>query len=388
MITRKLEQQILKSLEYFPSVAILGPRQAGKTTLAKILMSKVGKEVIYVDLENPENQSMVSEPILFFQANIEKCIFIDEIQRKPELFPILRSTIDENRVPARFVLLGSASHDLLFLSSETLTGRIVFTELTPFLLSEINEQVQMNDHWLFGGFPQPCLINDYNFRADWFKSFFLTYVERDFRILGLNANSDALSRFFRMMAYENGNTLNKSNLAKSLGRNLTQIDNFINYFQQAFLLRVLPSWSGNLKKRLVKSPKIYLRDSGLLHYLLNIRNLNDLISHPALGNSWEGYALEQIIRELDDEFDYYFYRTQDGTECDLVLVRSNKPFCAVEMKFTSSPKRTKSLTTAIADLETRYNFIIVPQVKQPYPLDEKIWVTDLPGFIDKIRKIS
>ncbi len=388
MITRKLEHQILKSLEYFPSVAILGPRQSGKTTLAKILMSKVGKEAIYLDLENPEDQSMISEPLLFFRANMDKCIFIDEIQRKPELFPILRSIIDEKREPARFVLLGSASHDLLFLSSETLTGRIVFTELTPFLLSEINAQIPMNDHWLYGGFPQPCLINDNIFRAEWFKSFFLTYVERDFRMLGLNANTDGLSRFFRMMAFENGNILNKSNLSKSLERNFSQIDDFINYFQQAFLLKVLPSWSGNLKKRLTKSPKIYLRDSGLLHYLLNIKSLNDLISHPALGNSWEGYVIEQIIREFDDEFEYYFYRTQDGTECDLVLVRSNMPFCAVEMKFTSSPSRTKSLTTAIADLETKYNYIVVPQIKQPYQLDEKIWVTDIPGFIEIIRKIS
>jgi len=381
MINRLLEDRILKALQHFPAAAILGPRQAGKTTLAKMIRGHLVKESFYLDLENPDDQVLLTEPFKFFQANSEKCIIIDEIQRKPDLFPLLRSAIDQDRQPGRFILLGSASAELLFISSETLTGRIIYTELTPFLICEIWTLKTVQDHWLFGGFPQPFLIEKEDFRYEWFRSFFMTYVERDFRMIGLGALPANLSRFFSMLAHIHGNILNKSMLAKSLALNLATINTYLNYFKQAFLIRELSPWHQNIGKRLVKSPKIYVRDSGLLHYLLKIKNYNDLLGHPAFGNSWEGYVIEQIISCIGDSYEYYYYRTQDGTEADLMIVQGNKPKYTIEIKFSSSPKLSKGFITAIRDLGTSRNFIIVPEVRQSYSLSDNITVHDLNGFI-------
>jgi len=381
MINRLLEDRIIKALQHFPAAAILGPRQVGKTTLAKMIRDHLGKESFYLDLENPDDQALLSEPFKFFQANREKCIIIDEIQRKPELFPLLRSAIDQERLPGRFILLGSASPELLFISSETLTGRIIYTELTPFLICEIRSLKSVLDHWLFGGFPQPFMIDNEEFRYEWYRSFFMTYVERDFRMIGLGALPANLSRFFSMLAHIHGNILNKSMLAKSLTLNLGTINTYLNYFKQAFLIRELLPWHQNSGKRLVKSPKIYIRDSGLFHYLLKIKSYNDLLGHPALGNSWEGYVIEQIISCLGDKFDYYFYRTQDGTECDLLMVEGIKPKYTIEIKYTSTPKLSKGFITAIRDLGANHNFILVPEVRQSYSLSNNIIVNDLDGFL-------
>jgi len=383
MINRLLSKKIISALKHFPAVAILGVRQCGKTTLSKMLINSVTRECIYIDLENPEDIVMLTDPLSFFKANEDKCIILDEIQRKPDLFPLLRSVIDKKRNPASFIILGSASSELLFMSSETLTGRIVYEELTPFVFPEINNNITIQDHWLYGGFPQPCLIDDAEFRQNWFRSFFTTYVERDFRLLGLNANPDNLSRFFMMLAHSTGNILNKSSFSKSLELNQSTISNYLKYFERAFLIRILPSWHYNLKKRIVKSPKVYIRDSGLLHYLLRIKNFNSLLGHYVLGNSWEGYVIEQIIICLGNSFDYYFYRTQDGTECDLVITDNLKPINCIEIKFTSTPKRTRGFLTAINDLNTEKNYLIIPECRQPYQIDNKITVCDLLQFLNE-----
>jgi uncharacterized protein len=385
MIKRKLEDRIVKALEHFPAAAILGPRQVGKTTLAKSLRDRLDKESFYIDLENPDDLVLLTEPFRFFQANKEKCIIIDEIQRSKELFPLLRSAIDQDRKPGRFILLGSASPELLFMSSETLSGRIIYTELTPFLLSEIRSLKSIQDHWLFGGFPQPFLIDDEIFRNEWYRSFFMTYVERDFRMLGLGAMPANLSRFFSMLAHIHGNLLNKNTLANSLALNQVTISTYIDYFKQAYLIRELPSWHQNIGKRIVKSPKIYIRDSGLLHYLHKIKNMNEMLGHPILGFSWEGYVIEQIISYAGDSYDYYFYRTQDGTEADLLMVQGNKPKYTIEIKYTSTPKLTKGFSTAIADLHTTDNFIVVPEVRQSYSLSDKVIVQDVNGFLESIQ---
>ncbi len=267
-----------------------------------------------------------------------------------------------------------------------MSGRIIYAELCPFLWNEVSENTTIYNHWMFGGFPQPCLSNDDVFRKEWFKSFILTYVERDFRILGLSSSPSNLSRFFSMMAHLHAGILNKSSLSRSLAINQITVSKYLSYFQQAFLLRELPAWHRNIGKRLIKSPKIFVRDSGLLHFLLRINNYNEVLAHPVLGSSWEGYIIEQIISSLGDEFAYYYYRTQDGTECDLVLEKSNKPFCAIEIKFTSTPKRSKSFTTAIQDLGTECNFLIIPQVRLSYSLATNITVTDLEGFLETITQ--
>ncbi len=288
----------------------------------------------------------------------------------------------EKREPARFIILGSASSELLFMSSETLAGRIAYEELTPFLYPEIKDSVSINEHWFHGGFPQPCLTRDNAFRQNWFQSFFTTYVERDLRLLGLNASPNYLSRFFLMAAHFNGNILNKSIFAKSLELKTVTISTYLQYFERAFLLRILPPWHYNLKKRLVKSPKIYVRDTGLLHYLLRIKDYNALLGNYILGNSWENYVIEQIISFLGSRYDYYYYRTQDGAECDLVITDNVKPLACVEVKFTSTPKMTKSFSTTIQDLKTDKNYVVVQECRILYGLSENITVCSLPQFLE------
>lgn len=375
-------------MEYFPAVAILGPRQSGKTTLSKMVRVNIQHESIYLDLENPQDQAKLTDPISFFRANTNNCVILDEIQRNPELFPLLRSMIDEDRRPGRFILLGSASPELLFMSSETLTGRIVYLELYPFLFCEVKGIKSITDHWLFGGFPQPFLNDIPDFRKEWFKSFFTTYIERDLRLLGLNANSQNLSRFFMMLAHISGNILNKNNLSKSLELNKAAISDYLSYFERAFLIRRLPPWFQNIKKRLVKSPKIYLRDSGLLHYLLNITDYNSILGNPAIGHSWEGYIIEQIAGCLGDDYSYYFYRTQDGAECDLLITKGITPICSIEIKFTSVPRLTRSFTICIEDLGTKCNFVIIPDCPRSFNLNEKITVCSLEGFFSEFEKLK
>jgi predicted AAA+ superfamily ATPase len=388
MIERQLKNRILSVMEFFPAVAILGPRQSGKTTLAKMVMKNLSRESYYLDLENPLDLARLTDPLAFFRANMEKCIIIDEIQRNPELFPILRSVVDEDRQPGRFILLGSASPELIFLSSESLTGRIVYMELTPFIYCEVKQIKHEHDHWMRGGYPQPFLNDKNEFRKEWFKSFFMTYIERDLRLLGLNANTQNLSRFFFMLAHQSGSILNKSSLSKSLEQNLATITNYLNYFEKAYLVRVLQPWHQNIKKRLVKSPKVYIRDTGLLHYLLGINDFNSLLGNPVIGHSWEGYVIEQIVGCLGDDYRYYYYRTQDGTECDLLITKGIHPICCIEAKFTSSPKMTRSFTTCISDLETRDNFIIIPTCPQSFNLSPNISVCDLENFFSEIKKAN
>lgn len=387
MINRILESRIILGLKNFPAAAILGPRQAGKTTLAKMIKDRLPGDSFYLDLENPDDQALLTEPFKFLQVNTDKCVIIDEIQRRPDLFPILRTVIDQDRRPGRYIVLGSASPELLFMSSETLTGRIIYTELTPFLFGEIKNLKALNEHWLHGGFPEPFLIDDENFRYEWYRSFFLTYIERDFRILGLGALPSNLSRFFSMLAHIHGNVLNKSMLSKSLSLNQLTINNYLDYFRNAFLIRELPSWHFNIGKRLVKSPKVYIRDSGLLHYLLKIKNYNELLGHPVVGSSWEGYVIEQIISSLGERFDYYYYRTQDGTEADLILVEGNQTFATIEIKLSSSPKLTRGFLTAVKDLESEKNYIIVPEIRQAYSLSDKVEVVDLEKFLEQFSKV-
>lgn len=388
MIERSIIKKIVKALKHFPAVAILGARQTGKTTLSKMIEPHIDKECLYIDLENPRDTAMLANPLSFFAANPDKCIIIDEVQRMPELFPLLRSVIDLHRVPARFILLGSASTDLLFMSGETLTGRIAYFELNTFVYPEIKHLKTVQEHWFGGGFPQIVLIDDQEFRENWYRSFLTTYIERDFRLLGLDATPGNLSRFFTMLAHLTGNLLNKSSLAKSMGLYYKLIDNYLDYFEKAFLINQLSAWSSNLKKRLVKSPKIYIRDTGLLHYLHRIKDFNGLLANPILGNSWESYIIEQIINILGKDFSFYYYRTQDGTECDLVITDAQKILAAVEIKFSDAPRNTKSFTIAIDDLQSQNNYLIVPENKIIYHLNEKVKVCNLEQFLDDFQKMN
>jgi uncharacterized protein len=380
MIQRQSIGEITKYLKHFPAVAILGPRQVGKTTLAKMIMSKVTKDTVYLDLELPSDLNKLSNAELYFDYNKDKCIIIDEIQRKLELFPLLRAVIDKNVKNGRFILLGSASPELLKRSSETLAGRIVYTELTPFNYYEIKDKYKYITHWLRGGFPRALLTKDDEIRNKWFNSFIVTYIERDLPLLGLKTSANNLNRFISMLAYNNGGLWNASTYAGSVGVSSPTISNYLDFLENSFIILRLQPYFHNIKKRLKKSPKIYFTDSGILHHLVGIDSFDKLLSNPIIGSSWEGYVIEQIISVTQNKFDYFYYRTQEGTECDLVLVKNQIPFASIEIKYSSSPSKTKSFTTAIKDLNTKNNYIIIPECDKPFPLSENIMVYGIDDF--------
>lgn len=384
-ITRSIEGRLLKLLDYFPAVAILGPRQAGKTTLVKEIRKQLNKESIYLDLENPNDLGALEHPVEFLTSVTNKTVIIDEIQRKPDLFPILRTLIDANRVNSRFILLGSASPQLLFLSNETLAGRIVYLELTPFEFTEIQHITDFRNHWLKGGFPDPFMLPDQLIRKEWFKSFLSAYVERDLRILGLNTASGNLQRLMQMISASQGGILNISSLANSLGISAPTVSNSISFFERSFIVRLLQPWHSNIGKRLVKSPKIYIRDSGITNHLLNISEYEDLLRHPLLGNLWEGYVIENIINTLGDEYTYYFYRTADGTECDLLIFKGNDCIAAIDSKFAARPKSTRSMTITIQDLNPQKAFYIVPECTIPYKINDNQFIATPWQLIEIIR---
>lgn len=363
MLYREVHTELTELLTFFPVVAIVGPRQVGKTTLAKELNNSIGKESVYLDLENPKDVAKITDPVLFFESNTDKCVVLDEIQRMPELFPILRSMVDMNRVPARFILLGSASPELIRDSSETLAGRIIYQELTPFNLTEIGSESSalLNQHWFRGGFPDAFLARSDKMTSKWRSAFIQTYLERDLPLLGLDADHLVIRKLWVMVAHIHGNLLNMSSLGKSLGITSKTVRKYLSFMEQAFLIRLLKPYTANIGKRLVKSPKAYIRDSGLMHQLLGITAQPDLEFNPVVGHSWEGYVIEQITQKLPDGVFAYYYRTHEGAECDLVLEKGGKCLAAIEVKYVAAPKISKGLFNAYADLNAKHNFIVTPQ---------------------------
>jgi predicted AAA+ superfamily ATPase len=355
--------------------------------LVKEIRKQLTKECVYLDLENPADSAALEHPVEFLNSVSDKTVIIDEIQRKPELFPVLRAVIDNNRVNSRFILLGSASPQLLFLSNETLAGRIVYLELTPFEHTEIQYLTDFRSHWLKGGFPEPFLIQDQRIRKEWFKSFISAYTERDLQLLGLSTSPANLQRLMQMISAMQGGILNSSSLSNSLGISSPGVINAISFFERSFIVRLLQPWHSNIGKRLVKSPKIYIRDSGIVNYILNITDYESLLRHPHLGNLWEGYVIEDIINTLGDEYSYYFYRTADGTECDLLIFRGEECLAAIDAKFVASPQRTKSMTITIQDLKPRKAFFVVPECPSPYNLSENQFVATPWQLTEILRSI-
>jgi len=381
MISRKLHNELLKAIDFFPVTGIVGPRQVGKTTLSKSIISSINKESVYLDLENPKDVAKLTDPVLYFENNKDKCVILGEIQQLPELFPILRSMVDAHRIPGRFILLGSASPDIIRNSSESLAGRIAYKELTPLILNEISTSgKELQYHWLRGGFPDAYLTQSDELSFEWHDNFIKSYVNRDLPSLGLNIDRSTIFKLWTMVAHIHGSVLNMSNLAKSLGTSSASIKKYLGFLEGAFLIRQLQPYSTNTKKRLVKAPKIYIRDSGILHQLLNINTWEALENNPILGSSWEGYALEQIIQNLDRNTSYNYYRTQDGAECDLVLIKSNKPVTGIEIKYTSSPKTAKGMLQSFEDLNTNMNYIVTPNTDD-YMIKNNINVCSLFTFL-------
>lgn len=382
MYSRYIEKDVAKLIKAFPSVALLGPRQVGKTTLAKNIMDK-RKNTVYLDLEDRDDWNALQNPKLFFEAYQNYLVVIDEVQRMPALFPALRSEIDAKRKAGRFLLLGSASPDLLKHSSETLAGRIVFKELSPLLFSEVYPAISYEKHWLRGGYPEALKQKNVVLWNTWHGAFLRTYIEKDLPLLGLATPALTITRLLQMLAYNQGQILNKSEYASALGVSVPTISNILDYLSYAYLIRILQPFSTNTRKRIVKSPKVYIRDSGMLHHLLGVRQIKDLLANPKVGLSWEGYVIEQIINQYDSDKNFYYYRTQDGTEADLVIAHYNKPTHIVEVKMSSQPQMTKSLINSMEDLGVKHATIIIPGNGIAFPLKKGVQVCSLDKFLLK-----
>ncbi|MCA1762554.1 MAG: ATP-binding protein [Flavobacteriales bacterium] len=381
-ISREIKNKISQYMDIFPAIAVLGPRQCGKSTLIK-KMSEKWRDSIYIDLQNQEDAYKLSEPALFFENNSNKIISLDEIQLMPDLFSILRSTIDQNRKNGRFILLGSASRDLVQRTSESLAGRIGFIHLTPFTAGElINErEFDLKRFWLRGGFPDSFLAKNDDDSEIWREQFIRTFIERDLPQLGFQIPALQLRRFLTMCAHSQGQLVNLSKLADSMAVTHPTIRRYIDLFEQTFVLRTLEPLEINVKKRLVKAPKVYVRDSGLLHRLLSIRTFNDLLGNPAFGSSWEGLVIENILTRASD-WNAYFFRTSTGDELDLILEKG-KERIAIECKASTAPKLTKGFWRAVQLVKPRITYVVVPTEEESFALKENVWVIGINELIHK-----
>jgi len=378
---RSLGLTLRKDLTEAPVVALLGPRQCGKTTLARALVADFEKAV-YLDLERPSDLRKLSDPELYLGPLSDRLVVLDEIQRVPNLFPVLRSLVDENRRPGRFLLLGSASRDLLRQTSESLAGRIRYRELTPFTLAEVTpEKIAMESHWLRGGFPNSLLSVDDASSLRWREDFLRTFLERDVPSFGVEVRLPLFERFVKMLAHLHGQILNWSRLAESAAVSVPTAKHYVELLEKSFLVRLLPPHDVNLGKRLVKSPKILWRDAGLVHALLEIETFDALQGHPVVGASWEGYAMEEILRAAP-KVQPSFYRTQSGTELDLVLTQGARRL-VVEFKRSSAPEPTRGFWQGLQDLGEPQARIVAP-VQEGWPLRPGSNVISLPGLLEEL----
>lgn len=384
-IPRQVEGKLVQSLDSFPVTAILGPRQCGKSTLAKHILSK-REDTLFLDLQRPSDLRKLTDPELFFHTHRNRLVCIDEVQAGPELFPILRAEVDAARNPGRFLLLGSASQELIRKSSESLAGRIHYIELTPFTFSELVAQKteyrsRLTEVWRRGGFPESILTATDSISMIWREDFIRTYLEHDIAQFGFSVAPQVMRRLWSMLAHYHGQLLNLSKLGQSLGVTHPTIKRYLDILKQTYMVRSLQPYSANLKKRLVKSAKVYIRDSGVLHSLLEIESMDELLGHPVVGASWEGFCIEQIIAAKPD-WRPSFYRTSSGEEIDLVLERGQKKL-AFEFKASMSPKVSRGFKGTLAVLHPDHTWIVAP-VLDSYPLQQNVTVSDIYSTIRAI----
>lgn len=382
MIKRHLLKEIGELLKYNPSVALLGARQSGKTTLVKQVVGTLKHNAVYLDLESNRDLRKLDDPETFFDNNRDKLVVIDEVQILLSLFRTLRPAIDRKRKPGRFLLLGSASPSLVKGVSETLAGRIAYTELPPLsILETVPRHTRQESLWLRGGFPRSLLARNNSVSMHWRKSFIKSYIQLELsQMFHVELTPATIQNFWQMLAHFNGNIWNAHTFSNSLGVTAPTIRRYLDYMEGAFLIRRLNSWYVNAKKRLVKSPKVFMRDAGLLHAILNIDTLNELYGHPAAGNSWEGFVIEQVVQLLPVYIHPYYYRTHDGAEADLILVKGIKPIASIEIKLSNAPVISRGFFECTADLKTKYNFIITPN-SDNYSAKNNITVCSLIKFI-------
>jgi predicted AAA+ superfamily ATPase len=383
VLFREAEKKIRSLCRQFPVVVILGPRQVGKTTLIRKLATELLRKVAYFDMEIQRDWNQLSDPELFFESHRHETVIIDEVQFKPEVFQALRPEIDRLRKNGRFILTGSASPDLVKGVSESLAGRVAYVELTPFSIGEITrEGIPLKKHWFRGGFPGALLARSDTAFHTWCEFFIRSYVERDLSALFGSGISPALARnFWNLLAVGQGNIWNAESFARSLGVSAPTMLRYLEFMEGAFLVRRLPAWYINAKKRMVKAPKIYVRDSGLVHHLNHIDSINRLNASLIVGASWEGYVVEEICRQLPHHIRPYYYRTYHGAETDLVLANGIMPIACIEIKYSSSPSLKEGFYNCVEDLKTRHNYVIYAG-KNTFKLSDNVVATGLASFLD------
>lgn len=362
MINRVYLADLERGLKQFPAVALLGPRQIGKSTLALTLANKLKKKVVFLDLEKNSDRNKLLDAESFFKAHEAELVIIDEVQIIPTLFTELRPAIDEHRKPGRFLLLGSASPDLVKGVSESLAGRIQYIELPSITIMEAaKNKITANTLWIRGGFPSSLTAGSLPKSLLWRQQLIRSFVERDLTLLfGSEISVGNVRNFWQMLAHQQGGIWNGQKISNSLGVSGPTVKRYLHFLEGAFLVRSLEPWFVNTSKRLVKSPKIYVRDTGLLHALLNIPDYPSLLGHPVAGASWEGFVIEQIIQGLPEGIRPFFYRTHHGAEADLVLVKGIQPVAAIEIKLNNTPVVSKGFYQTLEDLGLKKGYVITP----------------------------
>ena len=383
MLNRRLLEELRPRLRFYPGVVLLGPRQVGKTTLARELAAE-HPDALFLDLERLADRAQLAEPELFLKQHRDRLVVIDEVQTLPELFASLRPEIDADRRPGRFLLLGSASGHLLRQRSESLAGRVSYLELAPLAASEVGaDSRDLQRLWLRGGFPLSYLAPDDPLSFTWRQDLIQTFLQRDLPQMGVGVPADTLHRFWRMLAHLHGQLFNASQLGASLGGLAhTTVQRYLGVLVDTMMVRRLEPYLVNVGKRLVKSPKVYIRDSGLVHALLNVATIGDLQGHPVAGASWEGFCIEQIHTQLPAGATTGFYRTAAGAELDCVVSLGSE-LVGFEVKFSQAPKPTKGFWQSLEDLGLARAYVVAP-VERRYPLApgvEVIPVSDLPGAL-------
>lgn len=384
MITRRRHTLLNQRLDQYPAVALLGARQVGKTTLALAIAED--RPSIYLDLESDADQAKLAEPELYLADHEDKLVILDEVHRRPGLFQNLRGLIDRGRRrgrrSGRFLLIGSASLDLLRQSGETLAGRISYVELDPVDALEV-ESASLDRLWLRGGFPDSLLAADDAASLRWRQDFIRSYLERDIPLLGPRIPAETLRRFWTMLAHHQGGLLNAAQFAQGLGVDGKTVARYLDLLVDLLLVRRLPSWHRNVGKRLVKAPKVYVRDSGIVHALLGLRDKETLLGHPVVGSSWEGFVIETLLAAAPLETEASFYRTAAGAEIDLVLSLPGGRLWVVEIKRSLAPKLERGFHHACADLQPNRCFVVYAGAER-FPVGEStevISLTDLGGIL-------
>ena len=394
MLPRLVQPQLQTLLDGFPAVALLGPRQIGKTTLALSIAEERKEDTVYLDLELPSDRAKLADPEIYLGQHENELVIIDEIHQLPGIFQVLRGLIDKRRRQGRrarqFLLLGSASIDLLQQSAESLAGRIAYQELAPFSIEEVKKSGPdpLDNLWSRGGFPDSFLAFNDAASFDWRTFFIQTYLERDVPALGPRIPAETLRRFWQMLAHNQSQILNAAQIAGSLGVSGQTVARYLDIMVDLLLVRRLQPWATNSGKRLIKAPKVYVRDSGLLHALLGIRDREVLLGHPILGASWEGFLIENILDSLPATAKTTFYRTSAGAEIDLVIEWSTQDRWAVEIKRSlRDPKPSKGFYNGCKDLGVTKQIVLYPG-QESYPLDAKTRVMNLDQFLTSFRSVD